>query len=86
MLRRLLAAAVLLLPAAALADRKPTAEEMAKVEAVLRAQGFTEWKEVEVSQIGTAPVFEIDDARGADSKTYDLKLDAGYTIVERKAD
>jgi len=55
----------------ALADREPTPEERARIEQVLRAEGFTAWDDIELDD----DVWEVDDARDADGREYDLKLD-----------
>ncbi len=80
-----LAAALTLVPAPALADRDPTAEERAAIEAELKAEGFTRWESIELEDDGT--VWEVDDAVEADGREYDLELRAGtLEIVERDAD
>ena len=61
-------------------DRPPTAEERAKIEEVLRAEGFTAWEEIEFDDDGH---WEVDDAVAADGREYDLKLDTEFRIVER---
>ncbi|MBX9931570.1 MAG: PepSY domain-containing protein, partial [Methylobacterium sp.] len=43
---------------AALADRAPTPEELTKIEAVLKQEGFTKWKKIEVE----SDEVEVDDA------------------------
>ena len=68
------AAAAFLVSAAgpALADeRMPTAEELAKIEAALKAAGYVGWDEIELETGG----WEIDDARDADGNQFDLMLD-----------
>lgn len=70
----------------ALADRDPTPEERTKIEAALKAEGFTRWDDIELEEDGPA-VWEVDDAVAADGKEYDLKLDAStLAIVERDPD
>ena len=70
------------LAAPALADRAPTAAERTALEKTLRAAGFTSWEEVELDDDG--PYWEVDDARMADGKRYDLKLKPGtLEIVKR---
>jgi hypothetical protein len=79
----LLIAALLLSAEQALADRAPTPEERSRIEAVLRAQGFTRWGEIELDD----GAWEVDDSRGSDGREYDLKLDRGtLAIMEREAD
>jgi hypothetical protein len=82
--RALLVAIVLLFAPAtsALADRAPTPEERARIEAVLRAEGFTRWSEIELDD----GMWEVDDAVAADGTKYDLKLDTTLKIVSRERD
>lgn len=66
------AAAFLLSAVAVQADeRMPTADELAKIEAVLKAAGYVSWDEVELERGG----WEIDDARDAEGNQFDLMLD-----------
>lgn len=58
-------------PVLAYDDRKPTAEELAAIEAVLRAAGYVSWDEIEFDD----GVWEVDDARKADGAEHDLELD-----------
>ena len=68
---------------AALADRAPTADEQTKIEAALKKEGFTSWKEIEVE----SDEIEVDDAVDASGKKFDLELDPKtFAIVKRKAD
>lgn len=60
-------------------DRAPNAEERAKIEEVLRAEGFTRWDDIEWDD----GFWEVDDAIGADNREVDLKLDENFVIVER---
>jgi hypothetical protein len=75
---------VLMVSAPALAgERAPTAEERAKIESSLTAAGFTAWKELELDD----GKWEVDDAVGADGKTYDVELDpATFNILARELD
>lgn len=67
----------------ALADRKPTPEEQTKIEAVLKQEGFTKWKKIEVED----DEIEVDDAIDANGKQFDLELDPKtYAIKKRKAE
>ena len=69
-----------MLPAGAETDRPVTAEEMRQIEAVLRREGFTQWKKVEFDDCR----FEVDDAVAADGRRYDVKLSGvDFTIVAR---
>ena len=66
-----------------MADRKPTAEERARIESVLREQGFTRWDEIEFDDDATA--WDVDDAVSADGRKYDLKLDPNnLSIIKRE--
>jgi hypothetical protein len=67
----------------AAADRAPTAEERAKIEAILKADGFVSWEEIEGDDKG----WEVDDARHSDGTKYDLKLEAEtFAILSRNKD
>lgn len=79
-----LAAAFLAAPlSAALADdRDPTPEELARIEAVLQAEGFVSYDDIEWDN----GMWEIDDARTTDGKEYDVKLDQTFNLVERVED
>ena len=58
-------------------------EERPRVEAALRGLGFEPWEEIDFGD----GVWEIDDARTQDGKTYDLKLRAETVeVIERKED
>lgn len=73
----------------ALADRAPTAQERAEIEAVLRAAGYTSWEEIEFDDDDDDDddqVWEVDDAIGADGHEYDLKLDRSYNVIKRERD
>jgi len=56
----------------ALADRPPTEDERAAIIEKLRTEGFVSWEEIELDDDG--PYWDVDDARTADGKRYDLKL------------
>lgn len=56
----------------ALADRKPTLDERSRIETKLKELGYTSWDEIEFDE--ERNVWEVDDARAADGKDYDLKL------------
>ena len=72
-----------LLAQPALADRPPTLEELARIETVLRVQGFQIWDEIELDDDG----WEVDDALAPDGRRYDLKLDpVTLAILSSKAD
>ena len=68
--------ATLVVPAAApLADEdRPSPEERVKIETELRGMGFVRWGEIEREDGSRA--WEVDDARTADGRQYDLRLAA----------
>ena len=69
--------------AAAHADQKLPPDQQAKVEAMLKQEGFTKWKEIELDD----GMIEVDDAIDASGKKFDLKLDPKtLAIVKRKAE
>ncbi|MFN3613443.1 MAG: PepSY domain-containing protein [Rubrimonas sp.] len=71
------------LSAPAFADRPPTEEERAQLEAALRELGFTSWGNIEFEDDG---VWEIDDAIAADGRKYELILTPTFEILEQNAD
>lgn len=83
---RPLAAAALglaLLASPALADQKLPPDQQTKVEDILKKEGFTKWKEIELDD----GMIEVDDAIDANGKQFDLKLDPKtMEIVNRKAE
>ena len=67
----------------ALADRAPTPDELTKIEATLKKEGFVKWKKIEVEE----HEIDVDDAVDASGKQFDLELDPKtYAITERKAE
>lgn len=71
------------LSGAAHADEKLPPDQQAKVEAMLKQEGFTQWKEIELDD----GMIEVDDAVDASGKQFDLKLDPKtLAIVKRKAE
>lgn len=64
-------------PALADDDRKPTAEERAAIEAVLRDAGYVSWDDIELDD----GVWEVDDARKADGTEHDLELDPATLAI-----
>ena len=56
------------------ADDAPSPEERTRIEAALTALGFVSWGEIEREDDGR--VWEVDDARLADGREFDLKLAA----------
>ena len=77
-------AACLLAPIAAAEARDPSPEMRARIEAALREQGYTAWDDIDVERDGRV---EVDDARGADGKEYDLELDPQtLRVIKREED
>ncbi len=74
--------AIIATPALADDDRPPTAEERTKIEAALKAEGFTAWKEIEFDDNR----WEIDDASHADGKVYDVYLRKDMSLVFKTLD
>ncbi len=84
MRRILLLAAALLAPPLAAEARDPSPEMRARIEAALREQGYTAWDDIDVERDGR---IEVDDARGADGKEYDLELDPHtLRVIKREED
>lgn len=67
---------------AALADRAPTPEERARIEAALNEQGYVSWEEIELDD----GRWEVDDARDAKGREFDLELDPDTLRVVEKDD
>jgi hypothetical protein len=65
-------------------DRFPTAAELTRIEATLKAAGFTSWEEVEFDD----GLWEVDDARKGDSRQeFDLKIDPeSFRIASERRD
>lgn len=77
-------AALIAAPASVLADDRPAnAQERAAIEEVLRAAGYTSWDEIEWDDDN---YWEVDDARGADNREFEVKLDKDLTIISTKPD
>ena len=73
----------LLLATPALAGRDPMPEERPAIEAALRAGGFERWDDIELEN----ELWEVDDARTADGRKWDLRLRPGtLEITERRPD
>lgn len=71
------------LAAGAMADQKLAPDQQTKVEAMLKQEGFTKWKKIEMED----GMIEVDDAIDANGKEFDLKLDPNsLAIVKREAD
>ncbi len=77
-----LAAGLLAIIAPARADRAPTPDERNRIEAALKADGFTRWKGIERDD----GVWEVDDAIGPDGQEYDIKLDQAFKIIKKERD
>jgi hypothetical protein len=74
--------AIIATPAFADDDRPPTAEERTKIEAALKAEGFTAWKEIEFDDNR----WEIDNATHTDGKVYDVYLRKDMSLVFKTLD
>ncbi len=72
-----------LLTGPTLADEKLPPDQQAKVEDILKKEGFAKWDEIELDD----GMIEVDDAVDANGKQFDLKLDPKtLEIVKRKAE
>jgi hypothetical protein len=71
------------LPSFAWADRPPTDEERARVEAALRAAGFVSWRQIEWED---EEHWEVDDATDNAGRKFDLTLDPDLKILTRDPD
>jgi hypothetical protein len=68
----------------ALADDKPSADEMSKITATAKAWGCSGGEgEKETEATG---VFELNDTKCADGANYDLKMDKSFKIISITAD
>ncbi len=76
-----LALAVGLASGAALADRPVTDQERTQLVAAVQAQGCTGG-----SMEFDDGKFEVDDARCADGKKYDLEFDAAFKLIKKDVD
>lgn len=66
-----------------MADRKPTLEERSRIETKLKELGYTSWDEIEFDEERNA--WEVDNARTADGRDYDLKLNPQtLDVISRK--
>lgn len=83
---RITAALAILVSAAiatpAFADRKPTADELTKIETALKKEGFTKWEEIEYEEDDRE--IEVDDAVDANGKVFDLELDPKTLAITGK--
>ena len=57
-----------------------TAPDKAKVEAALKAQGFTSWKSIELDE----GIWDVEDAVDSTGKKFDLKLDPKTLKIVKK--
>jgi hypothetical protein len=79
----LVLAAGILSPVQAFAGRAPTHDELSRIEAFLRNEGFTRWGQIELDN----GVWEVDDADASDGRKYDLKLQPDtLAILKGEAD
>jgi hypothetical protein len=75
-----LLAAPALAPQALAADRRPNEAESARIAEVLRAQGYRDWRGVEMDD----GVWEVDDAVANDGSRHDVRVTPDdYTIIAR---
>jgi len=77
-----LTASLGLLATPAFADRAPTPEERAAIEAKLKADGFTKWESIELED--DESVWEVDDAVATDGREYDLHLKPGTLEILKR--
>jgi hypothetical protein len=80
--KSLLALGMVALAAPALADRGPSQEEAQIIAAKLTADGYKSWGKIEYDD----HIWEIDNARTVEGKTYDLKLNPRFEIVKKDRD
>ncbi|MFO1141038.1 MAG: PepSY domain-containing protein [Amaricoccus sp.] len=74
------AAALALVPFAALADEGPTDAQMAKIDEVLKAKSC----EVDPANVEVEDgIFDLDDVM-CSSGQYDMKLDAAFNVTEER--
>lgn len=63
-------------------DRAPTGEELGRIEAALRAEGYTAWEEIELDD----GVWKVDDAVSGDGLKYDVVLDQSFAVIAVEED
>jgi len=81
----LIAGLLLLSPGTLHAGDRPSPDERTRIEAALKSLGFTTWGEIEKEDEGRA--WEIEDARGADGREYEIKLSVrDLREISRKRD
>ena len=71
------------LPSVAVADRAPTPEERAEVEATIKAEGCTGGR-IEFDEEGKE--FAVKNVQCDDGKPYEFKLDANYAVTKKELD
>lgn len=64
-------------------DRAPTVEERTRIEAALRADGYTSWGSIELDD---NRVWEVDDAIDVENREWDLELEMETLTVTKKDD
>lgn len=75
-----LLAAPALAPAAHAADRRPTEAEASRITEVLRAQGYRDWRGIEMDD----GIWEVDDAVGPDGSRRDVRVTPDdYKVIAR---
>ncbi len=85
-MKHLILAAPFVLFAAAPAfadDRPPAPDERVRIEAALRAEGYTSWGSIELDD---NRAWEVDDAIDAEGKEWDLELDTQSLVISKKDD
>lgn len=80
----LIAASLAFGASAALADEKPSAAELEKINDAVKAWGCSGGEAEKESE--SSGLYEIDDAKCSDGKKYDLKLDKDFRIISITAD
>lgn len=64
-------------------DRPPTADERTRIEAALKADGYQTWGTIELDD---DRVWEVDDARDAEGREWDLELDMQSLAIVKRDD
>ncbi|MEQ1709897.1 MAG: hypothetical protein ABL908_00685 [Hyphomicrobium sp.] len=83
-LAMMVAMAIALGAGSAMADDKPSAAEAEKIAATAKAWGCSGGEaEKETESSG---IYEVDDAKCADGKKYDLKMDKDFKMISITAD
>lgn len=79
-----LALAALAFSSPADARREPSAEELDRIEELMRAENFTRWDDIEWNE--SESVWEVEEALSADGRHFTVKVDRDFRIVERRLD